>query len=168
MRAGLFGAVAFAVALAWFVRGRALASVSCADIGRNAVVVDTTAHVAALCEAGTSVATFSVRLGRHGVGKAREGDGKTPLGRYALGPARPSASYRTFVPIGYPTDAQRASGLTGGAIGLHGPDRRVRWAGSWVNAFDTTDGCVGLATDEEMARVVEWTKRTHAGDIILR
>jgi len=73
---------------------------------KRAIVVDTKAHRLALCEDGKSVETFDVRLGRNGVGKTREGDGKTPLGRYLLGEPRGSAKYTTFVPVGYPTEAQ--------------------------------------------------------------
>lgn len=109
-----------------------------------------------------------MRLGKHGVGKEREGDGKTPIGRYALGAPRRSKAYATFIPVGYPTEEQRRRGMTGGAIGVHGPDRRVRWLGALVNAFDTTDGCVGVATDDEMREIVAWLDRKHPVEIVLR
>lgn len=57
--------------------------------------------------------------------------------------------------------------MTGGSVGVHGPDRRVRWLGRLVNTFDTTDGCVGLATDREMDEIVAWLQRTKAGRIVL-
>lgn len=79
------------------------------------VVVDLAKHTLALCDKGSLVEKFDVRLGKGGVGKTREGDGKTPVGTYALGVPRPSNRFGTFIPIGYPTDEQR-SGATRGAM----------------------------------------------------
>jgi murein L,D-transpeptidase YafK len=132
------------------------------------IVVDTGAHRLSLCEGGKTTATYSVRIGKKGTGKTREGDGKTPLGRYPIGAAHPSAAYGQFMPIGYPTAEQRRQGYTGSAVGVHGPDRRLTWAGRLVNAFDTTDGCVGIATDEEMSAVAAWAKKAHVTEIVLR
>jgi murein L,D-transpeptidase YafK len=144
------------------------APIDCSAFRANVLVVDTDAHRLSLCESGASVATFSVRLGRHGVGKRREGDGKTPVGRYPLAEPRSSAAYGTFIPIAYPTDAQRRAGYTGSAVGVHGPYRRMLWAGRLANFFDTTDGCVGIATDGEMTRLAAWVRRARAAEIILR
>jgi murein L,D-transpeptidase YafK len=109
-----------------------------------------------------------VRLGKNGTGKTREGDGKTPLGRYAIGAARASAQYGKFMPIGYPSPEQRRQGYTGSAVGVHGPDRRLTWAGRLVNAFDTTDGCIGLATDDEMNGVAAWAAKSRVTEIVIR
>jgi len=122
------------------------------------IVVDASAHRMALCRAGKVEDSFRVRIGSEGVGKAREGDEKTPLGRYPLGAPTPSRTFHVFIPIGYPTSEQRAQGLTGSAVGIHGPHRRVRWLGPLVNVRDTTDGCVGVATDEEIERVAAWVR----------
>ena len=100
--------------------------------------------------------TFGVRLGKHGVGKRREGDGKVPIGRYPLGAPRHSDKYGLFIPIQYPTPAQRKAGYSGGSVGVHGPHRRVRWLGRLTNLFDTTDGCVGIATDDDMKAIADW------------
>jgi len=43
-----------------------------------------------LCKAGRAIKDFPVAIGSGGVGKATEGDKKTPLGDYALGAPRPS------------------------------------------------------------------------------
>jgi murein L,D-transpeptidase YafK len=134
------------------------------------LVVDTARHTLALCEAGEGGApssSFRVRLGKQGTGKSREGDGKTPLGRYGLGAPRASGSFGTFVPMAYPTQAQRSEGFTGGAVGVHGPDRRVRWLGALVNAIDTTDGCVGVATDREMDLIAKWVRDRRAKEIVI-
>jgi murein L,D-transpeptidase YafK len=131
------------------------------------VLVDTGRHSMALCRAGRREDAFRVRLGKHGTGKTREGDGKTPLGRYGLGAPRHSVAFGLFAPIEYPTPAQRAQGFTGTAVGVHGPHRSVRSLGAWTNALDTTDGCVGLATDAEMLRFQSWVVERRAHTIII-
>lgn len=151
---------------------RAASAIDCpsgASTGAKPILlVETSKHALTLCEAGNSVETFSVRIGKNGTGKTREGDGKTPLGLYGLGEPRPSAAFGTFVPVDYPTADQRSAGYTGGAIGVHGPHRGVRWAGSLVNLFDLTDGCVGIATDAEMDRIADWIRAHQAHAILLK
>jgi hypothetical protein len=138
----------------------------CAGRGAH-LEVDTAAHTLFLCAGAKEERAFGVRLSG-GTGKTREGDDKVPLGVYPLGAPRRSKSYGTFIPIGYPTPAQQRAGYTGGAVGVHGPDRRVRWLGRMTNLLDTTSGCVGIATDEEMAVIVVWLRKTGAARIELR
>jgi murein L,D-transpeptidase YafK len=132
------------------------------------IVVESAKHRLALCEGDREIAAFGVRLGRGGVGKMAEGDGKTPLGTYAMGEPRPSERFGVFIPIGYPTAEQRSKGYTGGDVGVHGPHRWVRWLGSLVNTFDSSDGCVGVATDDEINRIAAWAKQTHVRTIEIR
>jgi L,D-peptidoglycan transpeptidase YkuD (ErfK/YbiS/YcfS/YnhG family) len=152
------------------VRGaRAPAAVDCSGApGKSRVVVDSARRSAALCEGERRVDAFTVRLGYRGLDKRAEGDGRTPSGIYVLEAPRPSAAFGTFIPVDFPTEAQRRAGYSGSAIGVHGPNRRVRWAGRWVNAFDTTDGCIGIATDAEMDRLAAWVQRAHAAEIVIR
>jgi murein L,D-transpeptidase YafK len=129
--------------------------------------VDTAAHRLALCRAKTAEHTYDIRLGKVGLGKTREGDGKVPLGTYALAKPRASHEFGTFIAIAYPTKEQRALGYTGSAVGVHGPHFALKWLGRLVNALDTTEGCVGLATDEEMAEISAWMARTGAAKIVI-
>jgi len=140
---------------------------TCPSTDQATLVVDAKAHVLLLCEGGHPNDRFIVRLGSRGLGKSREGDKKTPLGTYPLDPPRPSPSFGTFIPIGYPTESQRRLGFTGSAVGIHGPHRRMRWAGSLTNLFDTTDGCIGVATDEEMARVAAWVRSRRPVTVVI-
>jgi hypothetical protein len=122
------------------------------------VVVDAATSTMSLCAGGALAAQYRVNLGQAGVGKTRQGDQKTPLGRYALSPPRASNSgFTWFVPVGYPTRAQREGGYTGGSIGIHGPPD---WLPTWVvaEAFTTpwTDGCIMVATREEIEAVRAW------------
>lgn len=140
---------------------------ACPD-SEPSVLVDTKLHELALCQHGIADARFSVRLGRHGVGKTREGDGKTPLGTYALSRPRSSPSFGVFIPIGYPTSEQAAHGYTGSAVGIHGPHRAVRWLGSLVNVLDSTDGCVGVASDREMSTIADWLEAHPQAMVFIR
>jgi murein L,D-transpeptidase YafK len=132
------------------------------------IIVELAEHTLTLCEGTTMVESFGVRLGSGGVGKTKAGDGKTPVGVYSLGQPRASKQYGMFIPIGYPTAEQRKKGMTGGAVGVHGPDRRVKWLGRLVNTFDSSDGCVGLATDADVDRIIKWVRRAKVKTIELR
>jgi hypothetical protein len=151
---------ALALMLALSCRSPAVAdpsSAACAAEG-DVVVVETRAHELWLCSRHRALASFKVALGRGGVGKAREGDGRTPLGSYALGAPRPSARFGTFIPVGYPTSEQRARGLTGKDVGIHGPERRAAWLGSLSTWFDWTAGCVATGTDDELAVIAAFVR----------
>lgn len=140
----------------------------CPPSKRAQVVVSTSGRSLHLCADGRPVRTFGVRLGRGGMGKSAEGDRKVPIGRYSLGRPRRSQRYGMFIPIGYPTPEQRRKGLSGGAVGIHGPDRRVRWLGRLVNLFDTTDGCIGISTDQAMNEIAAWMKEARPDGILIQ
>lgn len=125
---------------------------------RDDVVIDTGSRTLFLCRAGRAAASYPVNLGQGGVGKRKQGDKKTPLGRYPLSPPRASVSgFTWFVPIGYPTAAQKKQGYTGGAIGIHGPPD---WLPQPIvdGAFDTpwTDGCIMVRTKAEIEAIRAW------------
>lgn len=143
-------------------------SSACEALDAAHVVVDLRAHQLLCCEGTRLVASYRVRIGSAGAGKREQGDQKTPVGLYKLGTPRRSTRYYLFIPIGYPTAEQVLRGFTGSDIGVHGPDRRLRWLGRFVNALDTTDGCVGLATDRETEAVANWVQSHSADRIYLR
>lgn len=139
----------------------------CASTPEAHVAVHSRDHELLLCANGHRVRRFGVRLARNGTGKRSEGDGKLPFGRYSLGNAVPSQRFGLFLPIGYPTASQRAIGMTGSAVGVHGPAREAKWLGRLVNTFDTTDGCVGLATDDEMRDIASFVRTRRVTMIVL-
>jgi hypothetical protein len=126
--------------------------------GETAVVVDTTAHRLYLCAGGAADRSFPVALGANGVDKRRTGDNRTPLGVYALGTPRASASFHRFVPVAYPTPAQALAGFTGSAIGIHGPPRGLEDAARLraLVATDWTAGCIAVATDDDIEAIAHW------------
>lgn len=103
------------------------------------------------------VASYRVALGINPVGhKQREGDRKTPEGRYLLDYKNAYSAYYRSIHISYPNAADRAAArkrgvAPGGAIMIHGQPndpatrRRVRLY-PWP---DWTDGCIALS-DQDM------------------
>jgi len=170
-----------AAALACAIAGHAHARASDANVssipatddicrsGETAVVVDTHAHLLHLCAGGAVERSFTVSLGTNGVGKQHQGDNRTPLGSYPLGPPRASQSFHVFVPVGYPTRAQARLGFTGGAIGIHGPPRGVGGLAqlAMLVRSDWTAGCIAVATDDEIDDVAAWVRKHAVKDVRL-
>jgi murein L,D-transpeptidase YafK len=97
-------------------------------------------------------------VARGGVDTTREGDEKVPLGKHPLGRGRPSTTFHTFIPVDYPTAAQRRAATTGGTIGIHGPLQippgtdLVRPTGDW------TLGCIALPTESAVDEAARWLR----------
>jgi L,D-peptidoglycan transpeptidase YkuD (ErfK/YbiS/YcfS/YnhG family) len=139
----------------------------CGSRGTSLFVV-TGQHRLWQCEAGRTVGEFAVALGTGGVAKRRQGDAKVPLGEYALGVPRGSASFHTFIPVGYPTAAQRRLGYTGGDVGVHGPARGFQHLPSSANtSVDWTLGCIAVGSDEEIDRIAKWVRERRVTRIVL-
>jgi len=122
-----------------------------------------------LCRAGESDRSFTVALGSGGVGKQKQGDARTPLGRYGLGPPRGSKNFHIFVPVGYPTAEQARMGFTGSAIGIHGPPRGYGTLAqlAMLVAQDWTIGCIAVATDEDIEAVAAWLRKHEVRNVRL-
>ena len=156
-RAALPGAAAALALLALLSPGRSRAEDSCPEVG-TAVLIDVQSRTLWLCGDGRPLAQFPVALGRGGLDKRGRGDRRTPLGTYSLGDPRPSARFGIFIPVVYPTPEQRGQGYTGGDVGIHGPDRRTRWAGIANTWSNWTDGCIALGSDEELFRIASFVR----------
>lgn len=134
----------------------------------TALVVDTSKRSMWRCEAGVALEQLAVALGSGGVGKRRQGDAKVPLGEYSLGAPTRSKSYHLFIPVGYPTAAQRRAGFTGSAIGVHGPARGYESLGALNTSVDWTLGCIAVGSDPEIERVARWVRTKGVGRILIR
>ena len=109
-----------------------------------------------LCHEGVPRGPFPVALGRGGVDKRREGDGRTPVGSYLVGAPRASEQYGTFIPIDYPTPQQLAEGYTGSAIGIHGPPRGKFESERWTTTIDWTLGCIATGDDRDLQEIADF------------
>jgi murein L,D-transpeptidase YafK len=132
------------------------------------VLVDSRAGVLSLCRDGRERRWFRVAVGRNGTGKRVEGDGRTPLGAYSLGPSRRSRRYHLFVPVGYPSADQRQAGFSGGDIGIHGPHLAFSWLGHATAWLDWTRGCIALGTRSEIEDVARWLADSETREILIR
>jgi murein L,D-transpeptidase YafK len=112
-------------------------------------------HVLELLENGKIIRTYKVALGRGGLPpKQREGDERTPEGRYVIDSRNAASHYYKALHISYPNaeDRVRATGQgidPGGAIMIHGLPNGMSWLGSSHRLYDWTQGCVAV-TDAEM------------------
>ena len=131
------------------------------------VQVDSGTRALSLCRNGVEEASFRVALGRGGLDKRAEGDGRTPRGRYKLGPARPSTRYHLFLPVDYPTAAEVKQGFTGSDIGVHGPHVVFAWLGHATAWPNWTLGCIAVGTRTEVERIAQWVSAHAAQEIII-
>jgi len=103
---------------------------------------------------GRVLATYDVELGFAPVGhKTREGDGRTPEGRYVIDRRNPDSAYYLSLGISYPNARDiaraRARGVSpGGDIFIHGTTRPFRGRRDW------TAGCIAL-DNRDMRRLYE-------------
>ena len=135
----------------------------------TSILIDSDDSKLFLCKSGKEVGNFRVSFGRGGFGKTKQGDKKTPLGAYSLGNPRPSGSgFKTFIPVGYPTKSQRAKGYTGGAIGIHGPAREFKFLGPINSTVDWTQGCIAVATDNEIDVISSWVSENSVSRVVIQ
>lgn len=115
-----------------------------------------------LYRGGERIKTYRVSLGRRPTGdKTREGDARTPEGRYVLDSRNPQSGYHRALHISYPSvddraEAERRSVSPGGDIMVHGLRNGFGGVGRLHRAVDWTLGCVALTNAEidELWRVV--------------
>ena len=118
----------------------------CAQVDR--IVVDKSHHTLTLFCGGAARKTYAVAVGPGRGNKQREGDRRTPEGRYVIAARKPaSCCHRAFL-ISYPNAADRARGATGGDIEIHGVSNALGWIGSFAVARDWTSGCIAMRNSD--------------------
>jgi murein L,D-transpeptidase YafK len=94
------------------------------------------------------VADYYVSVGKAGIGKASEGDARTPLGVYHVTSKLDPKSLKDFygagaLPINYPNPYDVRRGKTGSGIWLHGTPPQ-----QYARAPLASDGCVVMANPD--------------------
>ncbi len=118
------------------------------------VLVEKSARRLTLLREGRVLASYPVSLGFSPEGhKQREGDGRTPEGRYTIAYRNPLSVAHLSLKVSYPNagdeEAARAGGYPpGGDIMIHGIMNGYSWLGRLHRLRDWTSGCVGVANDE--------------------
>lgn len=109
-----------------------------------------------LCAGDSVLKRYEIALGKQPKGhKQREGDSRTPEGKYVLDWRNPKSKYYLSIHISYPNwaDEERAEELgvsPGGDIFIHGYPNGVTasmWSRYWFLGRDWTDGCIAVSND---------------------
>lgn len=110
------------------------------------VLVDKSARSLTLMRDGKAVFSTAISLGKNPSGqKQREGDERTPEGKYRLIWSNPDSTHYRSILVSYPSKKQAAAAAArgedaGGGIMLHG--QRQWWR--FLTRSPLTNGCVGL------------------------
>ena len=97
---------------------------------------------------------YKVSLGPHPKGhKEREGDGKTPEGKYFISRKKPNSNFHLSLEISYPNQhdkqqAKKKSLSPGGKIMIHGLMNGSGWIGKAHLLKNWTKGCIALTNPE--------------------
>ena len=105
----------------------------------------------------TLIKTYSIRLGFNPIGhKEREGDGRTPEGRYFITHHNPNSAYHKSLGISYPNSKDKANAIKrnespGSNIFIHGGPKNTL-----THFFrDWTGGCIAVL-DDEIDEIYRW------------
>jgi murein L,D-transpeptidase YafK len=111
---------------------------------------------------GGLLRAYLVSLGRDPIGpKERQGDRRTPEGRYVIDGHNPASSFHRALHVSYPSVADvsraRSGGYDpGGEIMVHGIHNGLGWIGRAQRLVDWTVGCIAVTDPEieELYRIV--------------
>ena len=127
------------------------------------ITVDKAARQLALWHGKKLIRTYRIALGNDPVGhKQREGDSRTPEGRYVIDRKNPKSSFYLSLHISYPNRADIASARSrgvspGGDVMIHGTPRALTAVNSLGMYVDWTAGCIAVSNTEieELFRTVK-------------
>lgn len=104
-----------------------------------------------LMRRGQVIAQYPIKLGLNPFGhKQREGDFRTPEGRYELVRRNPSSRFFLSIEISYPNREDRAVASEagyppGGLIMIHGQPNEPKKPPAYYASKDWTDGCIAVS-----------------------
>jgi murein L,D-transpeptidase YafK len=118
------------------------------------VVIEKAARVLHLMQDGEVFRTFRIALGIRPTGdKLREGDFKTPEGRYLLDTRNPNSDFFLSIHVSYPDAADRREAgdlgySPGGAIMIHGQPNIPSYSEAYYGTQDWTNGCIAVSNSD--------------------
>lgn len=118
------------------------------------VVIEKAARRLHLIRGGEIFRTFRIALGMVPVGdKEKEGDFRTPEGRYLLDMRNPNSDFFLSIHISYPDaldrSEARAKGVDpGGAIMIHGQPNVPTRSETYYRTQDWTNGCIAVSNSD--------------------
>jgi murein L,D-transpeptidase YafK len=118
------------------------------------VLVDKSDRKLYLLKAGRVLREFDVALGLVPTGaKQREGDYRTPEGRYQLDARNANSEYFLSIHVSYPDESDRARARAqgvdpGGQIMIHGWPNEPKYDLRRYQDTDWTDGCIAVSNSD--------------------
>lgn len=118
------------------------------------VVIEKAARKLHLMRSGEPFRTFDIALGIRPDGdKTKEGDFKTPEGRYYLDSRNENSDYFLAIHVSYPNeeDRQQARQLgvdPGGSIMIHGQPNEPSRSEAYYRTQDWTNGCIAVSNSD--------------------
>ena len=118
------------------------------------VIIEKGARQLHLMQGGEVFRTFEIALGIRPVGdKKREGDFKTPEGKYTLDRRNPNSDFFLSIHVSYPNSADRREAAElgfspGGAIMIHGQPNVPTRSEAYYRTQDWTNGCVAVSNSD--------------------
>ena len=120
----------------------------------DAILVDKSDRKLYLLKAGRVLREFDIALGLVPNGpKQREGDFRTPEGKYVLDARNADSDYFLSIHVSYPDESDRARALAqgvdpGGQIMIHGLPNEPKHDVSRYRETDWTDGCIAVSNSD--------------------
>lgn len=153
------GLIVLALLTAGSVQGAGTAPpLAPADERATRIVLEKAERRLSLLRGDRVIRTYRVALGGDPIGpKQRQGDSRTPEGRYEIDRKNSASRFHLSLGISYP-DANdraraRAAGVSpGGDIMIHGLPNGHGAIGAAHSAYDWTDGCAAV-TDAEIEEI---------------
>jgi murein L,D-transpeptidase YafK len=146
-------AFAFLIAIAFCMSAR-LAAATATPEKADSILILKRDHLVELLAGGKVIRTYKVALGSGGLeSKERQGDGRTPEGKYIIDSRNAHSAYHKALHVSYPNadDRKRAARLgvnPGGDIMIHGLPNGRGWIGSAHRSMDWTLGCIAVTNEE--------------------
>ena len=103
---------------------------------------------------GDVLRTYDIALGMAPVGdKQREGDMRTPEGRYLLDARNPDSDFFLSIHISYPDSSDRREAASlgvdpGSAIMIHGQPNEPTYSETYYRNQDWTNGCIAVSNSD--------------------
>jgi len=98
--------------------------------------------------------SYKIALGLNPIGhKEREGDFRTPEGKYRLTRRNSRSDYFLSIQVSYPNEddirrARRNGWYAGGSIMIHGLPNQLKHSPDWYEKRDWTDGCIAVSNSD--------------------
>ncbi|HNP65965.1 MAG TPA: L,D-transpeptidase family protein [Woeseiaceae bacterium] len=118
------------------------------------VVIDKSDRVLHLVQKGKIFKSFKIALGIVPDGdKEKEGDFKTPEGRYLLDTRNPNSDYFLAIRVSYPDESDRREASEkgvdpGGSIMIHGQPNEPTRSETYYRTQDWTNGCIAVSNSD--------------------